>query len=472
MPSVRSSGLFPVRSSAAIEFFALFLALAVGFSIFPFSVAASPTAAATVSCPVEPPKPLRTLYRLSERIVEGRVIEFRPLEGEENENQGKTAFAVMENLKGDAGDRAINVYHWFSSEEADGATGNFRPGETYLLFLENGENEESDGYRIIDYRHGVKKLSEDDLKVYVKRIEELQWIMRQSEPDPDELVEWLVRCAEERATRWEGAYELSLSFNLAEEEARAAAEKSAKANADEEKALAEAASAKAAAEAAMQAALADAPDAVAADPVVLEEMTVETSEEIMTLRMFYGSDATSSLVEHLTTEQKARLSGALFRSEILEEGELELVNIVRHWEDAQLAAFLFKRLQERLDAPDYETERLAHSLAQALKDEELLRLAEKYSEDATYYDPEPKESAEGESNEGETSEHYETQTSEAETEETAKEAVVEEPPSPWVFPDDGTVKLTSERKRSVMLRQFLAAAESRLNRAGMQVALQ
>ena len=50
------------------------------------------------------------------------------------------------------------------------------------------------GYSVTDIRHGAKRLSEADLKIYFKRIEELQWVTRQEPPDRAELLEWLVRC--------------------------------------------------------------------------------------------------------------------------------------------------------------------------------------------------------------------------------------------------------------------------------------
>jgi hypothetical protein len=442
------------RSSAALV---LCLALLAAPFAFPRPVSAAAT------CPVvEPPVPLRMLYRQSERIVVARVGETHRLEGEDKEYQRKTSFTVSESLKGDPGEKTIQVYHW-TSPDTD-FVGNFRSGDTLLLFLRQGENEEQDGYQIVDYRYGAKKLSEEDLKVYIKRIEELPWLMRQEPVDQNELVEWLVRCAEERATRWEGAYELSISLQLAEQEEaekREAAGIKEESDSDEEEADE--------AEGEEESAEAETNDSSSEDTQVADEAAPEVEETVETtefledpeeitvdfdprmMRMsVYGTDIDSTLHTHLNEEQKARLAGALFGSEELGEGELALVNVVKRFDDGRLAPFLVKHLHKFVNEPPYDAERLVVTLAHALEDKKLIKLAEKYVEHAQYVDytpdPEDEESSAEEETDADAEEEFERNA------------------------DGVLVKLTSAQRRSRMLSKFLVAVEERMKEMNAEAA--
>lgn len=427
--------------------------------------------AAAASCPAEPPSPLRTLYRQSERIVVARAGESTRLKAEGHLR--KTAFDVTESLKGDPGEKRINVYHWYWDDNREFA-GNFRKGDTLLLFLTRGENEEDDGYRVIDIRHGAKKLPEADLKVYVKRIEELGWLTRQNPPDRSELLEWLVRCAEEPATRWEGAYELSVAYALAAEkdeakkkadgggtdDADGAEESDEEAVDDEEVEEAEASSdasedaaeAAAAAEESAVGLTASGEDVTASSDVEAEAdlsdaadsstAADEADDSHLTSMAVYGADVDTSLAALLTEEQKNRLSGALLGADKLGEGEFSLISVVSKWDEGPLVPFLIKHLRKLEDDPPYEVEQLVFTLAHVLKDRKLVRLAERYSEEAPYGD----------------------QFQEVESEEGEGVKAVE------VSAEPVEVKLTSTRRRSDMLRDFLAAVEKRLNASGAETA--
>jgi hypothetical protein len=408
------------------------------------------------ACPVEPPSPLRVLYLQSERVVAARVGESASVEGADSENLRKTAFEVTESLKGDGGEKSLYVYHYVWADSPDLPT-NFRRGDTLLLFLSRGVDAQEDGYYVTDARYGAKKLAEADLKVYLKRIEELQWIMRVGKPDPDELAEWLVRCAEEPATRWEGAYELAVSASLA-----AQAEEEKKGEAEEAEAT-EAEDKELDAELGLQAddaSAADVGDAEGASAGASEEAE-ETGEEVSSESEnevaaetetetfisnvgegaqawssgFLGSDVNAGLIKRLNEEQKARLASALFDAEKLGEGEMELVEVVSAWEDARLAPFLVNQLRKLVDDPPYEAERLASALGVALKDKRVARLAQKYSENAPYYDETPE-------GEGEAAEDGATATQEAAAD---------------------TARPKHTQRRSEMLKKFIAAVERRMN---------
>ncbi len=182
------------------------------------------TAAAAVfirralACPVEiPPQTLRTLYKHSDRIVVARVGHTELVERDEHSSQVRTALHVARNVKGKDEGPVVFVHHTTWDEDGVEKPGTYKQGEQLLVFLERSDEEEGRaGYTVDNADFGVKKLSDDDLKVYLARIDELAGIEGRQPPDKAALVEWLVRCAEEPATRWEGAYELMVSTEALE----------------------------------------------------------------------------------------------------------------------------------------------------------------------------------------------------------------------------------------------------------------
>ncbi|HEV2764564.1 MAG TPA: hypothetical protein VGV38_16415, partial [Pyrinomonadaceae bacterium] len=172
-------------------------------------VPSSPIVPAARACPAPAPMPLRALYTTSERVVVASVGATVVVKKEEGGYEHvRTLLNVSETLKGDAEEYASYLHRrvWPSAE--GGEEDPFKFGNTLLLFLI--PNQEG-GYVVADLLRGVKHLPESDLRVYVKRVKELDAILRQEKPDEADIVEWLVRCAEEKATRWEGAYELWLT---------------------------------------------------------------------------------------------------------------------------------------------------------------------------------------------------------------------------------------------------------------------
>src|SRR5262249_35005863 len=115
-------------------------------------------------------------------------------------------------FKGEDNRRVIPLYHWV--DDSDPAS--FKPGDRLLVLLEHRESEEGkrlDGYEATGWGTGIKKLDNGALAIYRQRIEELTAIIQRGNPDPAEIVEWLVRCVEEPATREEGILKLSDSLS-------------------------------------------------------------------------------------------------------------------------------------------------------------------------------------------------------------------------------------------------------------------
>lgn len=316
-----------------------------------------------VACPVAPPSPLRELYKESALVVTARVGDSVVLK-RLDENGGaamKTTLEVLETHKGESISKAIDVYYyaWGPRLEYPAV---FIKGAKVLAFLR--PREEGGGYEVYDLRYGVKQLPDEDLKVYVARIAELAKIMEREKPDPQEIAEWLVRCAEEPATRWEGAYELGLNVEVPQAEPEqdandaSATEEEAAATPEEESPPAE--------------------DGAAPSADNADEQQQATKEP--------PTEAEPDYTKLLKPEQKERLANALFNADKISEGEVLLIELIGQWQDARLVPFLLKHLQRLTDNPPYEVETMLAVLAHVIGDQSLIKLAATYSRDADYED--------------------------------------------------------------------------------------
>jgi hypothetical protein len=83
-----------------------------------------------------------------------------------------------------------------------------KPGDTVLLFLKN----DGDEVTLADEHDGVRKVTPTDQTIFVERIKELNSIFDNGEADSAKIAAWLVRCAEQPATRWDGTHELMQGF--------------------------------------------------------------------------------------------------------------------------------------------------------------------------------------------------------------------------------------------------------------------
>lgn len=76
-----------------------------------------------------------------------------------------------------------------------------------MVFLDKNKN----GYSVHALSYGVKTLTEPQLEIYTDRVSEIKAILKINNEDEQfkQTVEWLVTCAENPVTRYEGVYELS-----------------------------------------------------------------------------------------------------------------------------------------------------------------------------------------------------------------------------------------------------------------------
>jgi hypothetical protein len=159
-----------------------------------------------------PPHPLRVLVMESKYIVRGKVIELGKEEGKTKDQQRweheYAIIRVSNVLQGKVKDEEIKVY--FTSRMICPAPGVFYANEEVLAFLDKYEGENF--YSVHALSYGVKhKLDEEAFRCYTERIAEMQQLLKMKEGDEQdkEILGWLVKCAEQKSTRWEGTYELS-----------------------------------------------------------------------------------------------------------------------------------------------------------------------------------------------------------------------------------------------------------------------
>lgn len=297
------------------------------------------------------PKPLRVLYNESDLIVVARIGESKSVEIEGEARLLKTTLHVSSTLKGKSKRSIVDLYHWNYGD----VKGPFVAGKELLLFLKATKPEPGrkprGGYEIADSRYGIKNVTGRELRAYLDRIEELSRLSPERGPVDAAIVEWLVRCAEDPATRWEGASELVANIDRVAEET------------DDEDSEAESTTA----------------------------TSAETDREEQEPGEGIESEPDSSAL--LSAEQKTRLMTALFQTEGVQEGDLELIELARRWNEPRLVPFLIEQLH-RLEAnPPRLAERLMDIVATKVNDETIKQLAESYEDDASYPDEDVDENA-------------------------------------------------------------------------------
>src|SRR5262245_9927022 len=159
------------------------------------------------------PQPLLDLYKQSELVVIAQIGQSTIVETEDGSKRLKTNLHISSQFKGENNQQVIPLYFW----DDDIYPLKLKPGDRLLVLLQHRESEEGkqlDGYESTDRDNSIKKLDDASLAIYRQRLEELTAIYQRGNPEPKELVDWLVRCVEEPATREEGVPTLSESLFL------------------------------------------------------------------------------------------------------------------------------------------------------------------------------------------------------------------------------------------------------------------
>lgn len=157
------------------------------------------------------PMPLRKLIIESENIVYGEVLDIKENKKVKKHDWFKSEIVVLKirdvlhgNIKPD---QIIEIYT--SSYISCPAPAYYEKGKLTLAFLYKEKND--DRYSTHSLSYGSKTLEKDDYSVYKKRILEMQDILKikNEEEKHIQTVDWLVECALQKTTKWEGTYELS-----------------------------------------------------------------------------------------------------------------------------------------------------------------------------------------------------------------------------------------------------------------------
>lgn len=313
-----------------------------------------------------------------------------------------------------------------------------RPGDSVLLFL--NKDEDSENLVLSDYTDGLKKMTPDKLASYEVRIRELNEIFGGEKPSYSRIVAWLVRCAEDPHTRWEGTYELLRSFQTMEYEAELA--KTAPS------------------------------DKEATESGDASGHTAEGG--LRRLKEFETGDP--QFARNLSEGEKLILTDVLLKRERLVtakdlegrfsvghgDGDRELIELVQRWGDANVAASLVEDLRAVSADADL-TSDLMPSIASILADNELLSISADYTsirwEEAD---------AEVESEETDSATEEPTESNEAATEGDAQTAVPSSdkgPAGPSAVTENGPANARQDVKkktygelRKELVDRFLARA--------------
>ena len=206
-----------------------------------------------------------------------------------------------------------------------------KPGDTVLLFLKI----EGDSLALADEYDGVRRLSSGDQGIFADRIKELNSIFEKDEADPSKVAAWLVRCAEQPATRWDGTHELMQGFRHLEWR--------------EQK-----------------------------DPNGYERIDP-------TVAYARGTDAAKALSDDLKTALTNILINSDFsvtaKSNELSDGDRELVALVKRWDPKTAASFLLNRLKSRAYTA-HENAGMMYKVSELIGDRRFAEITRTYSEAA------------------------------------------------------------------------------------------
>lgn len=159
------------------------------------------------------PRPLRKLVIESDAAIVGKVISIvdKKYEGKKKKNIYYPSYkiakiVVLEVLQGKVKNDTIEIV--FEPNMTCPAPAMYYEKTSVIAFLDSNKN---GGYSTHALSYGSKTLDSIGISIYKKRITEIQKILKiqDSVAQKTETIEWLVNCAENKSTSWEGVFELS-----------------------------------------------------------------------------------------------------------------------------------------------------------------------------------------------------------------------------------------------------------------------
>lgn len=160
------------------------------------------TMAEAIAYPIEP-RPLRKLIIESQYIIAGYVVNTHDVNKKEDHRR-YAQINILEQLQGKIREKTIEVS--FTPGMICPAPAVYRDSTYVLAFLDKRDG----SYYTHALSYGAKTLNPEEIALYKKRIAEMQEILKLTSEQErfTRTVEWLVTCAENKATRWEGTFEL------------------------------------------------------------------------------------------------------------------------------------------------------------------------------------------------------------------------------------------------------------------------
>jgi hypothetical protein len=294
-------------------------------------------------------QPMRVLYDHSDLVAIARESGSVKVGSDEDVTCLRT-YAISSTLKGDATVKTVSL----TGPATDEGVPATKPDERFILFLIRRDEEIRGGSGdIYSGPEAMYRLPSDAIASYQKRIEELGEILALESDSTEALVEWLVRCAEEPATRWEGAYELVQSARLQEDLKSARSAKVVKPVASLPPSKV---------------------DAEGREMVLLEpaaDRQTAPDEAIAEL-------PESRFAAMLTAEQKERLSAALFATKAFNAADEALTDLVVNWDKNRVIQFLISQLTSSRQDLAKRTEFIISRLAELIDDDDISELASEY----------------------------------------------------------------------------------------------
>jgi hypothetical protein len=327
---------------SAVSIFAI---LVVGL-LFPLS------ADARRYCDDRMPLTLLSLYRTSEAIYVGRY---------EKDEDGKTTEDFPDyssTLKGEPrkfltiDDTDYRYKNTETASEGEGEDGHddgevygeiAKPGDSVMLFV---SKDEAGTLTLAEMTDGVKKMTQEKAAAYEARIKDLKGILATEKPTHADLVQWMIRNAEDPLTRWEGTFELLQSFQNMDWQEERLKELEAKPN---------------------------------VDPA---ELVIDGPKDFETGDPGFARSLTDAQKQTLTSillnRSQSKKTEDAQQPEALADGDRELIELVKRWGDSKVASGLLKQLRTSNANVNARSE-LMQSIASMLRDETLTNIADEYS---------------------------------------------------------------------------------------------
>lgn len=220
-------------------------------------------------------------------------------------------------------------------------------GDTVILFLKT--NEETKEIEATDFVDGIKNLSPADIAVYEARINEIKPILAAKKPNTEKILDWLVRLTEDPVTRWDGAYELEMSFFALEQRTAMENERKETPKKDDEP----------------------------VDEIPYNNETLDTG--LSTLYASKLNEYHKQTLTNIMVQSRYRNAKNKAGSDGLVNGDRELMRIVARWADEQVASVFVDQIRSG-EFSTYDTASLMIHVSTILGDKQLGTLAEKFEE--------------------------------------------------------------------------------------------